>query len=486
MARHLNASAAGLVLVGAVVWVLPMGRSLWLDETLTWWVVQGDLGQAISRAFEYQQSPLYYALVWPFAHIAGANEIWLRVPSVLAAIVTASLVWRLARRLIGADAGGVAVLALMGTWTTIEAYDARPYALALAFAAGATLALVHTLDHARVRTACVYGLLIAGMVWAHYLFAVILVPHAVYAAVRRRDRSTEVGWRLVLVSAAVGLLLLAPLAAQIASLWSRRQTLATGGTSPLVAPLLIANLIVVPASVVALIARRGRVSFAWVRLRDAGAVLLVGWSLLPPLVLWVVSSMSAPYFLNGRYLVSATPGVALMVAWGVVSLRPASARRAFVVALAVGTAFVFTLWFHREDDWRGAIATAASVSDEDTLVLARVRLVEAKQVDWLTDPERRSYLLAPFAVYVLGADPVPLPLFPHDPGADVYLDALLGGPVAATDRFVLIEQGSVYRAWLQERLGPLGWSSRTVGTVEEPEATEFTRAPPSTPIGPTV
>jgi hypothetical protein len=167
----------------------------------------------------------------------------------------------------------------------------------------------------------------------------------------------------------------------------------------------------------------------------------------------------------------------LLAAWAIACIRPPAARRVLVVALAVCTAVGALVWGHREDDWRGAIAVAAGASDADTLVLARVRLVEAKQVDWLTDPERRSYVLAPFAFYPLGTDPVPLPLFPHDEGADVYLDALLAGPVAATDRFVLIEQGDEYRTWLDARLGPLGWSSRILGEVDEPQEVEYVRAP---------
>lgn len=465
-----------LAALGAVVWVVPMTRSLWLDEALTWWVVQGGIGQTVHRAIAYQQSPLYYLLVWPFAHIAGANEVLLRVPSLLAAIVTAVLVYRLARRLIGSEAGGMAVLALFGTWTTIEAYDARPYALALALAVGSTLALVEVLDRPRVRSACVYVVVAAGMLWAHYLFAPVLVPHLVYAVARRRAGTTNIGWRLVVLGCALGAALLLPLTGQIVSLWSRRQMLSTGGESPLVVPLLIANLVVVPAFLVTLIGRRGRVSFERVRLANQGGTLILGWCVLPPLALWLISSVSAPYFLNGRYLVSATPAVALLVTWGMAALRPAFARRVMVVALAVLTALTFTLWFHRADDWRRAIATAASVSAGDTLVLARVGLVEAKQVEWLSDPERRAYVLAPFSFYPLGPDPVPLPLFPHVPGADAYLEALLDGPVAEQGRFVLIEQGDVYRVWLDERLGRLGWTSRVVGGHTEPEVTVFTRS----------
>ena len=474
-----TARVAGVVLaaVGVVVWAIPMTRSLWLDETLTWWVVRDGLGEAIDRALTYQQSPLYYVLVWPFAHLDGANEVLLRIPSLRGrGDRRRSCLARLAGRLLGPASRGVAVLALMGTWATVEASDARPYALALAFAIGSWLALVEALDRPRVRAAAVYGLLVAGMLWAHYLFAVVLLPQVLYAAMRRRRGATVAGARDAAVAAGVALVLLLPLAAQIGSLWSRRQELATGGSSVVLAPFLVANAVVVPAVLVALVVARGKLRFERTRIAADGGVLIVAWAAAPPVALWLVSVVSAPYFINGRYLVSATPGIALLVAWGVAALRPGAAQRSFVVALAVLTPIVVTLWFHRDDDWRSAVRTAATVTEQDTVVLARVRLVEAKQVDWLHDPEKRSYVLAPFSFYPLPVEPIPLPLFPHDPGADVYLEETLDGPVASAGRFVLIEQGDVYRAWLDERLGPLGWSSAQVGSVEEPEVTVFTRA----------
>ena len=63
--------------------------------------------------------------------------------------------------------------------------------------------------------------------------------------------------------------------------------------------------------------------------------------------------------------------------------------------------------------------------------------------------------------------------------ASQWADAPIHQPELAAafeDHFVLIEQGSVYKAWLDERLGPMGWTSRIVGTTEEPDVVEFTRA----------
>jgi hypothetical protein len=65
--QHAGALAhdAYLISVGLIgvlaVWVRPLGSSLGLDETGTFWVIQGDLGQVVDRALDFQgQFPLYH------------------------------------------------------------------------------------------------------------------------------------------------------------------------------------------------------------------------------------------------------------------------------------------------------------------------------------------------------------------------------------------------------------------------------------------
>jgi mannosyltransferase len=286
--------------VGVAAWVVPMARSLWLDETLTWWVVDGSVAQTVDRAWTYQQSPFAYLLMWPFARLDGASEVLLRVPSLVAAIVGAVLLWRLAERLVGRSAGPIAVLAWIGTWATIEASDARPYALALACTIGATAVLVAALDRPTIWRGAAYGLLAASMLWAHYLFAVVLPVHLLYAIVRHRRGAPRLPIAPTIAAIAAGTVAVAPLVGQVVSLWSRRQALATGGSSVLVAPLLIANLALIPAAIATLVLTRGRVRVTRTAVAAADRVLIVAWCLVPPVLLWLVSEVSATYFINGR------------------------------------------------------------------------------------------------------------------------------------------------------------------------------------------
>ena len=56
-----TAIAAGVVIFfAAVCWMPHLPSSLWLDETLTYWVVKDGLAEAIDRGVHYQPQPAKY------------------------------------------------------------------------------------------------------------------------------------------------------------------------------------------------------------------------------------------------------------------------------------------------------------------------------------------------------------------------------------------------------------------------------------------
>ena len=199
-----------LAILTAVVifslWVMPLFSSLWLDELGTWWVVKDGAGDTIHRALTFHgQSPLYYLIVWSARVVGGRSELVLRLPSLIAAVVSAVLIYRLALTLINREAARLTVLAFAATQTVaFEASEARPYAIATMVTIASTFALVRWLDDGRRWSrALVYALLAIAVVWMHYLFALVLVAHGVYAVIRLRRGETSVSARRL---AAVGVI----------------------------------------------------------------------------------------------------------------------------------------------------------------------------------------------------------------------------------------------------------------------------------------
>ncbi|MEU8660731.1 glycosyltransferase family 39 protein, partial [Actinoplanes philippinensis] len=93
-----------------------------------------------------------------FAGIAGAGTFALRLPSLIAAVLTAVVVTELGRRAAGDTVGLLAGL-LWAVLPVVSRYgqEARPYAIAVLFAALALLALIRLLDRPGAGRAAAYA-----------------------------------------------------------------------------------------------------------------------------------------------------------------------------------------------------------------------------------------------------------------------------------------------------------------------------------------
>jgi mannosyltransferase len=133
-----------ILILMVALWLLPLRRSLWVDEAGTYWTIKDGLQETLHRALRYQgQSPLYYVLTWLTLAAGGRSEWTLRLPSILAAGGAAFLLYRLGVLLFDRQTGLMAVIALVGLRGVVfAATNARPYALGLLLLVGAALALV--------------------------------------------------------------------------------------------------------------------------------------------------------------------------------------------------------------------------------------------------------------------------------------------------------------------------------------------------------
>jgi prepilin signal peptidase PulO-like enzyme (type II secretory pathway) len=153
------------------LWVLPIRSSFWLDETGTYWVIKDGLGSLFARAMHWSgQSPLYYLVAWLAHFVPGRMEVALRLPSLIAMIAAAWLLYKLAARLFDAETAPFALLIFVcSEHVAFAAADARPYALALFLLIASTWMLVRWLDSGRLLDAAVYVLLTALTIYAHVL-----------------------------------------------------------------------------------------------------------------------------------------------------------------------------------------------------------------------------------------------------------------------------------------------------------------------------
>jgi len=129
------------------LWISPLSSSLWLDETVTYWVVKDGLREAVDALFAISSHPRTTRCSgWSWGSVARARSC-LRLPSVIAAAGAALLLYRLGTRLVDREAGLLAATAfacVIGIGGVPA--NARPYATALMVAVAGTLALVRWLD----------------------------------------------------------------------------------------------------------------------------------------------------------------------------------------------------------------------------------------------------------------------------------------------------------------------------------------------------
>jgi hypothetical protein len=213
----IGVSAAGVL--GLVIRLASIRSSLWLDEFSTLWAVESSFGDMLRRVPAVMgQSPFYYVFAWISIHLFGESELALRVPSLLAVAGASVAIGYTAKALGGrgaaAWAAGLFWLSYTATW---ESLDARPYGIALLFAALAVLGFIRVSTTGRARDRALWIVGAAGLVWAHYIFAPLLgglaAAYVLRPALRARYPFARASADLCVIT-----LLVLPTAAQVAGM----------------------------------------------------------------------------------------------------------------------------------------------------------------------------------------------------------------------------------------------------------------------------
>ncbi len=194
------AIAIALILgLGLVSRWASLDEPLWLDELHTAWCVHDSFGEVARRAWEGNQSPLFFWLEYPVFQISGGGPVALRSLSLMASLVLlVSMAW-LAWRWSGSYLAAIvsAGLAAQDDQFIFYAVEARPYALVQLAALWQVALFIRLLsprdDPTRTPAAMtgMFGLLSLGLFYLHLstvlLFASELLI-GVFVAVGRWPR----------------------------------------------------------------------------------------------------------------------------------------------------------------------------------------------------------------------------------------------------------------------------------------------------------
>src|SRR6266699_2445372 len=290
--------------------------SYWRDEAATIAAVRRPLGDLIKMLGNVDAvHGAYYLMMWPLEHALGPGPLVMRLPSAVAAAVTAAALAAIGRRVISRWAGlaaGLFVAVLPVTSRYGE--EARSYAMVVAAATIASYLLVRLLaaePAARRRWLAGYGASIAALGILN-IFGLLLVPaHAVTMALicrrglrEQSPRRLAFGW---LTAVAAGLVVASPLLilgykqrGQIAWLGVNTSSSGLNTLLSLTGSYLVTTTLLIVIAVAAVLgteASRAKRQAAWPwRLAQLG----LPWLIVPPFLLLIGSVVTPVY--TSRYI----------------------------------------------------------------------------------------------------------------------------------------------------------------------------------------
>ena len=447
------------------LWLLPLRTGLWQDETGTFWAIQGNaLAEVVHRTLVWPAQTLLYTIIdWTAVQIGGSSELVMRLPSVVAMLLGAHLLYRLGCRLMSADAARAATLVFVcSEAVAFAAADARPYALGTAAVISAAWFLVRWWDGRNLSAGIAFAISSSLIVHMHYVLAVSLVVFVVYAFYRAL-RGAAPSILQILTVIAVFCVLLVPVVPHFESLWQSRQAHSFAGTpgvadlfGTLMPPLLIGSAMAGMAL--------GRVvlkefEIRIPRLAPSNLILMATWALLPCLLLFAVSSVSTIKVFIPRYLLAAAPGLALLAGWLIASIRPARAQLLTLSTFTLATLLSTGGLLHppHGGDWRAAINDVRRAAVAPTIpVLVRSGFIESASFDGQSGEPEPTYFHAPLLAYPASGRVILLPAR-MDKSAATVLESAVIDFLESSPRFLLVTSGdSVYEYWLLGRLSHAG------------------------------
>jgi hypothetical protein len=486
---------AGVLTVSVVVlWILPLWSSLWLDETITYWVVKDGLPALFRRSLHFNaQSPAYFVVAWAAVAAGGATEWMLRIPSILAAAASTALVYRLGLRFVDREMGALAAVCFASYWLVADAaITARGYAIGLLVLIAAVVALDRWLGRRHPVDWAAYVMLSVLTVYIQPLFAVMFVVHVVHAVDRARRGTAPIGWSSAVVAAGAIGLLLVPLAVALPPVWQRRMWMSAVSGAPFRGwgdiRFAVAPLAIVAGS--ALLERRLPAHYLRV---PAPLVLLSCWAAMPVIMVVAAARWMSPTVLVSRYFLCAAPAIALIMAWTIRGVRSSRIRLVLVTIVAGLSVLGMGVGVERMEDWRMALHAAADATNGRPVpVLVGATFIESARLRWPLDPEEAGYLVAPVAFYRVPGPAIPLPYDLGDEGTG-YLRQVSMMLARERGSFVLVVnthdffhgRSVPFRELLEHTLGPMGFSSRPIGRFGTVSVVIFERtSEPSGPGGP--
>ena len=383
-----------IILLATTVRLYRLGyQSLWYDEAFAWAAASIDLKTSIEAILsDGNQPPLYYSVLRLFLWL-GRNEEIVRLPSAIWGILAVPLIYKIGRLCFGRRVGLVSALWLglspLHVWYCQEA---RMYTMVVFFSLGSVYFFLRLLrQNERRLWAGFIVLTAAGYLTNYSAFLISLVQFAFivctfrlnYRLLRRWTISQALAflpllpWLVALLSREVksfgfGWIPLPGLLDPLQTLWNFSLGY-TGTLTPLVS---LSLLLFAFAFLHGLWNQRSGPEGdpLQIPLFPCAKLFLALWLILPVAFVFLVSSLLVPIYID-RFLLVALPPYLILVAYGLLHIRHAIARRGLILALTLAISLSLSrIYFdpiYAKEDWRGLAGYIQQQSQSNDVIFVR-------------------------------------------------------------------------------------------------------------------
>jgi Dolichyl-phosphate-mannose-protein mannosyltransferase len=479
------------LLASISTWFLAIRTPLWLDETGSYWMINGSLLRIWSNRFISLCFPAYFYLLWLWTKLFGTSEVALRSLSIVAMLGAAWLLYLAARELFDRNTAFIAVILFcVHPLTIYEAVDVRPYAFVALATCLSIWLLLRLSNNSSLWLAALFGASAALPVWFHYLSATIL-PALLLAffLVKSGDRRNL--WRQLAVALAAFALAFLPLIPGILYLFHTAKS-HVFESPPVIAELfqtldpfdfavlfISFLLLAIILAAFAPFPPEPESSSSGPRLQPLSVSAVLG--LVPILILYGVSAGTSIHCFAPRHRMAATPGIALCWAWLASRLHPSILRLLFCLTVVAFTVYLYfgSPYFHQHSySWKYALqAVEAQAAPTHSPVLICSDFPEADYARLPSGPANDNVFLAQLSYYKLT---VPAYVLPPALNAQAVRigSAFIRQAAQKHERFFAVAYASSYRTllWLSRQAAP-DFSVTTVGVYDYVKVLEFTPRP---------
>lgn len=451
---------ASIALLYAVVrgWLMPLSSSFYLDETGSVYLVSGTWSQVLERMSITIQSPLYISFLWLWSRVAGFSEVALRLPSVLAALASGYLLYRLGTRLVDRQTGIAAAMVHLSIGLVIQqTFQARPYSFGVLTAIIAISSMVDWLARRTWSHVLRTVLALAALLYLQPLNASMLAVVAVLAGLylRSKERLPIAQLAAILGMPVVLLLPVLPYyrgAAKEAAIYVYTIRPSLDQFANIYGDLISPGAILLGLLVAVLFVKG--FEFSAFEVHPFAIRTCIVWVTLPALLVFAYSRVMWPAFVL-RYYSVAFPAISLCLAllFRAVSPAPARVLALSVFSLTCATAVWSTAFWPRTSEWRaGSEVLRQRGYAPDTPVLVGCGFIESKSLQRLQEPVSQGFLLAPTYAYPVAGRLYAMPYNPSMAGGS-YWKTVLSETVERQPRVMIYAADPEWHSWFQAEYG---------------------------------